>query len=217
MCMARFKCMNCGNEFSLNIETVATSDNMPLPMKCAKCESTWTKYIGPDDNGEPAPEPRDITADGAFALAAGNALGNMRLEERVQALEKQMKFEDCSRAEGQKFIDGRLKELEEWRKTHLDLHVTIEHGLDKAEDRRMGGEERLHIEIEAQCKEIEKRVEVLEGSYVQHNGQLLDLVPMVNKHSERLDEHDKNFKRIVTDIERLIAMVKEHIKKGFWG
>lgn len=58
--------------------------------------------------------------------------------------------------------------------------------------------------------EVLKRVEVLEGSYIQHNGQLLDLVPMVNKHSEKLDEQVKwnstIFDRICNDEQNVLGI-----------
>jgi hypothetical protein len=106
-------------------------------------------WIVADVPGNPTPAGPAAAVGGALAMAGGNALGLMRMEERV-------------------------KELEEWHQTHLANH--------------------------------EAATKIFNSSWDKQE-----------QHTQRLDEHDKNFKRIVTDIERLVDMVKEHIKKGFWG
>ena len=70
-------------------------------------------------------------------------------------------------------LKARVQEFETYEDNKAEL---IAQGVDKL-TKRVGA--------------IEKRIEVLEGSYVQHNGQLLDLVSTVNKHSEMLVDIEK--------------------------
>ncbi len=140
---------------------------------------------------------------------------------RLDKLEKQVKFEDCARVEGQKYIDGRLKELEEWSKAHMDTASDQGRYLDTVERRLLEFKNNFEgLKDNAQAltertSELKQRLDVNQEKSIE---KMANLAVKLEEHEKKLKEHADTNKKTLERVERLVAIFEYHTpKKGFWG